>query len=82
MIDRDHGLPVTRQAKALGIARSTVYALPRPVSDHDLGLIDQLWLYLNTDPKQAADVAYAMRLEQQHDWVVLQTRPTGVPIFA
>lgn len=36
MIDRTHKLPITRQAEALGIARSTVYALPRPVSDHDL----------------------------------------------
>jgi len=47
MIDRNHLLPVTRQAKALGIARSSVYALPRPVSDRDLELmklIDRLHL--------------------------------------
>ena len=36
MIDRSHPLPITRQAKALGLARATVYALPRPVSDRDL----------------------------------------------
>jgi len=39
MIDRNHPLPITRQAKTLGIARSTVYALPRPVSDRDLELM-------------------------------------------
>jgi len=33
MIDRDHELSVTKQAGSLsGIARSTVYYLPRPVS--------------------------------------------------
>ena len=42
MIDRNHRLPITRQAKALGIARSTVYALPRPVSDRDLELMKQI----------------------------------------
>jgi putative transposase len=47
MIDRGHALPITRQAKALGISRSGVYALPRPVSDADLALmrrIDELHL--------------------------------------
>jgi len=36
MIDRTHPLPITRQAEALGMARSTVYALPRPISDRVL----------------------------------------------
>ena len=47
MIDRSHALSITRQAKALGISRSGVYILPRPVSDADLGLmrrIDELHL--------------------------------------
>ena len=42
MIDRTHALPITRQAKALGIARSTVYARPRPVSDRDLELMKRI----------------------------------------
>ena len=37
--NRKHRLPITRQAQALGIARSTVYTLPRPVSDRDLHLM-------------------------------------------
>lgn len=47
MIDRDHALPIARQAKALGLSRSSIYSLPRPVSDADLALmrrIDELHL--------------------------------------
>src|SRR4051812_30512284 len=32
MIDRDHDLPITKQARALGISRGSVYCRPRPVS--------------------------------------------------
>lgn len=47
MIDREHKLAVARQAKLLGFSRSSVYYLPRPVSDGDLALmrrIDELHL--------------------------------------
>ena len=47
MIDRGHALSVTKQSEAVGIARSTVYYLPRPVSANDLLLmrrIDELHL--------------------------------------
>jgi putative transposase len=47
MIDRAHGLPVSRQASLIGISRSSVYNAPNPVSDADLALmrrIDQLHL--------------------------------------
>jgi putative transposase len=49
MIDRTHPLPIVRQAEALGIARSTVYAMPGPVTARDLQLmqrIDRLHLEL------------------------------------
>ena len=42
MIDRDHALSVTKQAKAAGLARSTVYYLPRPVPAADLELMRQI----------------------------------------
>ena len=42
MIDRDHALSVTKQAEAAGIARSTVYYLPRPVCAADLELMRQI----------------------------------------
>jgi len=32
MIDREHDLPITRQAEVLRISRGSVYYLPRPVS--------------------------------------------------
>jgi putative transposase len=47
MIDRDHRLPISRQAKALGISRGSVYYLPKPTSPADLALmrrIDELHL--------------------------------------
>jgi len=47
MIDRSHGLPVTRQAMVLGISRGSVYYQPRPVSAGDLAMmrrIDELHL--------------------------------------
>ena len=47
MIDREHELPITRQANLLGVSRGSVYYLPRPVSDADLALmrrIDELHL--------------------------------------
>jgi len=42
MIDRDHNLPITRQAQALGLSRSTIYYKPRPVSAEDLELMRRL----------------------------------------
>ena len=49
MIDREHDLPITRQARALGISRGSVYYLPRPVSASDLVIMrrmDELHLEL------------------------------------
>jgi putative transposase len=47
MIERGHGLSLCRQARLLGISRSSVYCLPRPTSAADLALmrrIDELHL--------------------------------------
>ena len=47
MIDRSHELPLSGQAKALGISRGSVYYLARPTSEADLALmrrIDELHL--------------------------------------
>jgi putative transposase len=49
MIDRQHRLPVTRQAALLGLARATVYYQLRPSPAADLALmrrIDELHLEL------------------------------------
>lgn len=42
MIEREHELSITRQAKLLGISRGTVYYLPQPVSPADLALMRKL----------------------------------------
>jgi len=42
MIDREHDLPIARQAAALNISRGSVYYLPRPVPDADLAIMRRL----------------------------------------
>ena len=42
MIDREHDLPITGQAKALGISRGSVYDLPRPVPAADLAAMRRM----------------------------------------
>jgi putative transposase len=42
MIDRGHALSVTKQAEAAGIARSTVYYVPRLVPAADLERMRQI----------------------------------------
>jgi len=42
MIDRNHPLPINRQAKAVGISRGSVYYLPCPVSDYDQELMRRI----------------------------------------
>jgi putative transposase len=42
MIDREHDLPITRQAKALNISRGSVYYLPRPMSAADLAIMRRM----------------------------------------
>jgi len=49
MIDPEHDLSITKQAKALNISRGSVYYLPRPVSAADLAIMrrmDELHLEL------------------------------------
>jgi putative transposase len=48
MIDREHPLPIKRQAEVLSISRGTAYYKPRPVSEQDLLWMRQLdELHLN-----------------------------------
>ena len=42
MIDREHDLPIARQAGVLRISRGSVYYLPRPVPDADLAIMQRL----------------------------------------
>jgi putative transposase len=42
MIDRAYDLPISKQAEALNISRSSVYYLPRLVSSADLALMRRI----------------------------------------
>jgi putative transposase len=42
MIDREHALPVSRQAALVGISRSSVYYRPKPTSPEDLALMRRI----------------------------------------
>jgi putative transposase len=42
MIDRTHPLSVSRQAELLNISRGAVYYLPKPTSDRDLALMNEI----------------------------------------
>jgi len=42
MIDREHNLPISRQAEIVNISRGSIYYLPRPVSTSDLLIMRRL----------------------------------------
>ncbi len=42
MIDREHELPISRQAKVLGISRGTAYYQPKPFSPRDQTLMNRI----------------------------------------
>ena len=52
MINREHDLPITKQAEILKVSRGSVYYLPRPVSSADLEIMQRLsigctWSFLS-----------------------------------
>lgn len=47
--------------------------------DHKAGILDEYWLYLNTDPNQEGDLRYAYQLARDNDWIKLKVRPEGSP---
>ena len=42
MIDREHKMPIARQAEAVKISRGSIYYLPRPVPERDLKLMRRM----------------------------------------
>jgi hypothetical protein len=43
--------------------------------DHKAGVVDEWHLWLNTDPEQVRDVAYAFELAEDNDWIKLYQLP-------
>ena len=42
MMNRSHALSITKQAKALGISRGSVYYRPKPIPEADQGLMTRM----------------------------------------
>jgi hypothetical protein len=60
--------------------KNTVSILVRYLErDYARGLVDEYWLYLNTDPGQDEDLRYAYELARDHDWIHLKERPEDCP---
>lgn len=48
--------------------------------DHERGIVDEAWLYLNTDPDQVSDLAYAYDLAKRHpEFIRIVERPADCP---
>jgi putative transposase len=82
MIDRDHDLPVQRQARLLQLSRSSVYYLPRPVSASDLAImrrIDELHLdFPFAGSRMLRDFLRAEGVEIGRDRVITLMRRMGI----
>ena len=77
MIDRNHALPITRQAEVLGISRGAVYYVARPTSEAELALmrrIDELHL---DDPFIGARM---LRRELAKEGIKVSRRQIGTPM--
>jgi hypothetical protein len=64
MIDREHDLPITRQAEVLRISRGSVYYLPRPVPEADLAImrhLDQLIWSSHSPARGCCEVCWLAR---------------------
>jgi putative transposase len=82
MIDRSHDLPLCRQAAELGLSRSSVYYLPRPVSASDLAImrrIDELHLdFPFAGSRMLRDFLRAEGVEIGRDRVITLMRRMGI----
>jgi len=82
MIDRNHDLPVQRQARLLRLSRSSVYYLPRPVSASDLAImrrIDELHLdFPFAGSRMLRDFLRGEGVEIGRDRVITMMRRMGI----
>jgi putative transposase len=82
MIDRSHDLPICRQAAELGLSRSSVYYLPRPVSLADLAImrrIDELHLeFPFAGSRMLRDLLRGEGVEIGRDRVITLMRRMGI----
>ena len=78
MIDRSHPLPITKQAKVLGISRGSVYSLPRPVPAADLAIMRRMdELHLELPDTVGELVGYAASAAKREMRVGASGRPVN-----
>src|SRR5690349_6724739 len=82
MIDRSHNLRLGRQAKVLGLSRSSLYYEPRPVSSADLAImrrIDELHLdYPFAGSRMLRDLLRGEDIEAGRERVATMMRRMGI----
>ena len=82
MIDRNHDLPLTRQAQVLRLSRSSLYYQPQPVSAEDLGVMGRIdKLHLNfpfAGSRMLRDFLRAEGFQIGRDRVITLMRRMGV----
>jgi putative transposase len=82
MIDRDHDLPLTRQAQVLRLSRSSLYYHPQPVSAEDLAIMGRIdKLHLNfpfAGSRMLRDFLRAEGFQIGRDRVITLMRRMGV----
>lgn len=67
-----------------GRKKTVSILLPYLQRDHDRGLIDELWFYMNTDlgPQQQDDRLWAVSEARRRDWVSTFSRPKQLTRYA
>jgi hypothetical protein len=92
-LTRRHGPPTAERGRRSEMLNSkrvvawTPFGRLRTVSvlveylrrEHERGIVDEYWMFLNTDPDQVEDLRYAYELEARYTWVRLLERPDGLP---
>ena len=82
MIDRDHDLPLKRQAEVLQLSRSSLYYRPRPVSAADLVImrrIDELHLERPfSGSRMLRDILHDEGIDVGRDRVITMMRRMGI----
>ena len=85
MIDREHDLPITKQAEVLQISRGSVYYLPRPVSPDDLAImrrLDRLHLefpFAGSRMLRGLLAAEGCKIGRRHVKTLMRRRSIAVP---
>ena len=62
-----------------GRERTVSILAPYMLRDIERGIVDEWWLYLNTDPHQVDDLRYAYALARSHPAIKIKDRPAGMP---